>query len=289
MYSSVDMPEVAFTNTNHAFGRNVPSVNLVSIQGDPSVFEAKLLDTIENPFTCDDFKRTWPNFVMDVTTGLYYVEDRRVELMDRSTDGSSTQKKRLLDGRCPQVPRTFLNEDTCVPRADCSPSVYSGEVTLNAETLRKFYEIDGLYLYRIQNLPLVGTPSPCDVDDNRFVRKNAGGDSGGCVNGNDDFPTIRQAIEYTLLNETPDALVIDIEDTDLECYDPQDNALGASFTVTMTDGSLSCWTHTYENEWSVFVMNDWVANHPGKSHAAIFTILIELNHNSRYRSYVHCS
>ncbi|KAL7501904.1 hypothetical protein ACHAXN_000111, partial [Cyclotella atomus] len=196
--------------------------------------------------------------------GLYYVEDRRFELYD-NTDGATTKKKRLLEGRCPRTPRTFLNEDTCVPRPDCSPPVYSGEVTLNAENLRKFYEIDERYLYRIQGLPLLDTPSPCDTKNNRFVRKNAGQDSSGCVNGTANFPSIRTAIEDAIRNVTFDALVIDIKETDMNCDDPNDDALGASFTVTLNNGSLSCWTHTYPHEWSVFVVNDWVSNHPGNA------------------------
>jgi hypothetical protein len=115
-------------------------------------------------------------------------------------------------------------------------------------------------MYRIQNLPLLETPSPCDTNNNRFVRKNA---SGGCVNGTIDFPTIRGAIQGALLNVTFDALVIDIKDTDLACDDPNDDAIGASFTVTLKDGSLSCWSHMYPHEWSVFVANDWVSNYPG--------------------------
>lgn len=134
-FNTVDMPSVYFSDPVDAFGQAVPSVNLVSISGDPNVFEAKLLQDIVSPSTCANFKKTWPNFVKENSSGLYYVEDRRVELLE-NIDGSSTEKKRLLDGRCPQVPRTFLNEDTCVPRADCGPPVFSGDFVLNAENVR---------------------------------------------------------------------------------------------------------------------------------------------------------
>jgi len=138
------MPAVYFSDTDDAFGGSIPSVNLVSL-ADPYVFEAKVLQDINSPFTCDDFKATWPNFVIDNDTGLFYLEDRRVELYD-NTDGERTQKKRLLEGRCTQSPRTFLNEDTCVPRSDCSPPVFGGDFILNADNLRKFYEVDGKYV-----------------------------------------------------------------------------------------------------------------------------------------------
>lgn len=265
------MPQVNFIHPVHAFGKDAPLVRLVGIAGDPNVFEAKLLESVSSPFTCSDFKMTWPNFVRDVSTNRYYVEDRRAELYD-NTNGLYTQKKRLLEGRCPQSPRTFLNEDNCVPRGDCSPPVYSGDVTLNAESLRKFYEIDGKYVYRIQDLPLVSTPSPCDTTTNRFVRKNASQDSGGCTDSNISFPSINSAIESALSDRSPDILVLDIENIDIGCSDPNDDALGASFTVTMSDGSLSCWTHSYYREWSCFVMNDWVSNHPGKDMTVVIVV-----------------
>eukprot|EP00804_Cyclotella_cryptica_P011127 CCRYP_019061-RA/>CCRYP_019061-RA protein AED:0.09 eAED:0.09 QI:216/1/1/1/0.83/0.69/13/1964/1704 len=263
---SIRMPAVYFSNPVHAFGKSVPRVNVANITGDPNVFEAKLLQDVVSPFTCSDFKKSWPNFVQDASTLQYYVEDRRAELYD-NTDGSYTQKKRLLDGRCPQSPRTFLNEDTCVPRADCSPPVYSGEFILNATNLRKFYTMDGKYVYRIQDLPLVETPSPCDTNTNRFVRKNAGSDGGGCVNANTNFPSIASAIKTALsgrsIADQKAARVIDIEDISLNCNDPNDAALGASFNVKLSDNSLTCWTHSYYREWSCFVMNDWASNHPG--------------------------
>ena len=258
---AIDMPHVDFMDTTQAFGGDMPLVTMVSIEGDPNVFEAKLLESIQSPYSCSDFKMTWPNFARDRATGLYYVEDRRAELYD-NTDASSTQKKRLLEGRCPQSPRTFLNEDTCVPRQDCSPPVYSGEFTLNAQNLRTFYDVDGKYVYRVEDLPLVDTPSPCDSNQNRFVRKNPGQDGNGCVNGITIFPSIQDAIETALSGLSLDTLVVDIE-ADMGCDDIDDAALGASFTVTMSDGSSSCWTHSYYREWSCFVMNDWVSNHPG--------------------------
>lgn len=130
------MPAVQFNNPVDAFGKSLPSVNLVSISSSPNVFEAKLLQSVVSPSTCADFEMTWPNFVQDNSSGLYYVEDRRVELY-QNTDGASTERTRLLGGgRCPRVPRTFLNEDSCVPRADCGPPVFSGEFVLNASNLR---------------------------------------------------------------------------------------------------------------------------------------------------------
>lgn len=259
------MPGVEFSNPDPA---SVPTVNLVSLS-DPNVFDAKILQDIISPSTCDNFKITWPNFVKNQASGIYYIEDRRVELYD-NTDGASTVKKRLLNQRCPQVPKTFVNEETCVVRSDCTAPVFSGDFELNAANLRKFYQIDGKYVYRIQNLPLIDTASPCNTNSNRFVRKDAEGDSSGCGidDSSGDFPTIVAAINTFLspstVSEQDKKLVIDLVDTSLGCTDATNDALGASFTVTIPGSdSPSCWTHTYEREWSVYTFNDWVVNHPG--------------------------
>lgn len=263
-FITMDMPSVHF----HAQG-NIPSVNLVNLT-DPNVIEDMILQDVVPPYACNNFTRTWPNFVRDNLSGLYYIEDRRVELID-NTNGTTTVKKRLLDGRCPQVEKNFLNEETCVVRSDCSASAFSGTFVLNAENLRKFYDIDGKYLYRLSGLPLLDTPSPCNINSNRFVRKNATGDSSGCASDASDastqFPSIGSAIA-TFLNALPagdrgNKRVIDLATT-LNCSDLNSNAKGKSFTVTIPGTTnLSCWTHSYSWEWSVVVMNDWVVNHPG--------------------------
>ena len=253
---AIDMPAVFF-----GIQGSIPTVNLVNMS-DPNVIDAKILQSLVSPSTCDNFKLTWPNFVKDSTSGLYYVEDRRVELY-KNTDGTTTERKRMLDGRCPQVPKTFLNEDTCHIRSDCSPPRFNGDVTLNAANLRKFYELDGKYVYRIQNLPLIDTVSPCQSWNTRFVRKNASGDGAGCSNNKSTtFPSIAIAIKTYLdslsASDQASKRVVDLEEMSLGCTDASNAALGGTFTVTIpSTNTLSCWTHTYEYEWSVFVMNDW--------------------------------
>lgn len=258
-FSTMDMPSVNF----HAQG-NIPSVNLVNLT-DPHVIEDMILQDVVPPYACNNFNRTWPNFVRDSLSGLYYIEDRRVELID-NTNGTTTVKKRLLDGRCPQVEKNFLNEETCVVRSDCSASAFSGTFVLNAENLRKFYEIDGKYVYRLNNLPMLDTASPCNTTSNRFVRKDAN-NTGCAADASTQFPSIVSGIA-TFLNTLPagdrgNKRVIDLA-TPLNCSDPNSNAKGKSFTVTIPGtADLSCWTHSYSWEWSVVVWNDWVVNHPG--------------------------
>lgn len=262
--TAIDMPAVYFSSQG-----TIPTVNLVNMS-DPNIIDAKILQNLVSPSTCDNFKLTWPNFVKDNASGLYYVEDRRVELY-KNTDGVTTEKKRLLDGKCPQVPKTFLNEGTCRIRSDCSPPRFNGDFALNAANLRKFYELDGKYVYRIQNLPLIDTPSPCASWNTRFVRKNASGDGTGCTNNKSTaFSSIATAIKAHLsslsASDQASKRVIDLKEMSLGCTDASNAALGGTFTVTIpSTNTLSCWTHTYEYEWSVFVMNDWAVNHPGNA------------------------
>lgn len=252
------MPGVYFSNPT-----DIPSANLVDIS-DPNVLDSKILSSLASPSTCDEFKMTWPNFVKDSVSGKFYVEDRRVELYD-NTDGESAGKTRILGGRCPQVPKTFLNEETCAVRSDCSPPSFSGDFELDAGNLRAFYDIDGKYVYRVENLPLVDTKSPCCTNNNRFVKK----EEGACSDDSSSiFPTISSAIATHLSNLTPSEQwskkVIDFEDFSMYCTDNAEAALGASFTVvTPSTGLLACWTHSYAMEWSVIVMNEWAVIHPG--------------------------
>jgi len=242
----IDMPAVSFSNDE-----GIPVVNLQDL-ADTNVLDTKILQGVVSPSTCDDFKKTWPNFVKDAATGLFYVEDRRAEFYE-NTDGATTEKKQMLSSRCPQVDKTFLNEDTCVVRTDCSPPVFDGGFELNAQNLRKFYELDEKYVYRVENLPLIGTSTPCSTNSNRFVRKNADGDtSNGCggQDTSDIFPEVATSISTHLsslsVSDQDKKRVIDLEDIDIPCTDSSDTALGASFTVTIPgSGASSCWTHSY--------------------------------------------
>lgn len=302
----IDMPPVFFSEST-----GIPSANLVNML-EPGIIDSKMLQNLVSPSTCDDFAATWPNFVRDDATGMFYVEDRRLELYD-NVDGSTAERKGLLEGRCPHVPRTFLNEHLCAVRSDCSVPRYSGDfevrcklcideisavrvssqfiawpclallgpccpTKLNAVNLRKFYELDGKYVYRVQNLALVDTPSPCSTSSNRFVRKDAGGDGSGCTD--DDsliFPEVATALEAHLSTlsafDQEKKRVIDLSAPIVCEYSQPDLAKEGTFTVTLPGtGASSCWTHSYRYEWSVFVMNDWTLYHPGKESLSCLVI-----------------
>ena len=153
-----------------------------------------------------------------------------------------------------------------------TPKLPLTDLTQHAAYLIRFFHscpsCSNKYVYRLEDLPLVGTSSPCKTSNSRFVRKDAGNDGSGCTGDSSiAFPEVAAAI-VTYLNdrtlaEQESKRVIDLS-TWLGCTDTHDAALGGSFTVTIPgSGEKSCWEHSYRREWSVFVMNNWAVNHPG--------------------------
>lgn len=267
--TAVDMPAVYFSSQG-----SIPSAYLGDLS-DPNVLDTKILSSLPDSSTCEeDFKLTWPNFVKDEASGLYYVEDRRVELVD-NTNGATAERTRMLDTKCPQVPKTFLNADTCVVRSDCTAPLFSGEFELNENNLRAFYNIDGRYVYRIENLPVTDTTtkSPCDTGNNdrtRFVRKNAIGTGCGGSDSSTAFPELFTALSSHLggldASQQDAKMVIDFYQV-MGCDDGTTNdALGTSYEIALPhSGQTTCWEHVYPEEWSVFVFNKWSVQHPGNS------------------------
>ena len=67
---------------------------------------------------------------------------------------------------CPTVPKTFLNQHSCVPMSGaCAPTTYDATpLHLNASTLRQFYELGAVLVYVVKGLRLEGWQarrSPC--------------------------------------------------------------------------------------------------------------------------------
>ena len=89
----------------------------------------------------------------------YYQHDRRLQLVENTpTSPADVDSDNQMGGRygtCPSVPRTLLNEDTCVRRdaSSCNePSYSSVDVTLNHSTLRSWYDLSSKLVYTARNL-----------------------------------------------------------------------------------------------------------------------------------------
>jgi cullin-associated NEDD8-dissociated protein 1 len=281
----IQMPIVDFVTDPVSLGLEVLVAPLEEL--DPAVLDVKLLSlSIEQcPLTL-----SWPNFVKDSNDGTYYVEDRRVDFIGLD-DPTTVSGLGLSSKTCPTAPRTFLSEDSCVVRHDCAPPVYtSGSFVLNAENVRKYYEVGGQYVYRVVNLPIITDSSsryemfsPCndaqtykrfDWTPFRFVRKNA--PLGACTSPHPDATvhgSISQILAETLTGLSPieqdNKRVLDVVIPKSTCYDPFKSAMGASFNVNDVNGATTCWTHSHPDEWSVYNFDTWTMWHPGNLEAHI--------------------
>lgn len=251
----VPMPVVNFSTDPSNIGLEIPTANLEEL--DPAVLDVKLLSASIPDCT---LTKSWPNFVQDTDSGTYYVEDRRVLFLDL-TAPETVSGKDLHTKTCPTAPRTFLSEETCVVRSDCSPPVYMpGSFVLDAENVRKFYDIGGQYIYRVNDLPVITDPlsryenfSPCndhtsykrfDWTPFRFVRKT----DGACLSQVADA-TIHSTLSSILATELA-ALsaveqntkrVLDVVIHKNACHDPFKLARGGSVNVVV-GGVTTCWT-----------------------------------------------
>ena len=272
----VAMPVVNFVTNPLALGLTIPVASLEEL--DPAVLDVKLLST-----SIDDCSMgSWPNFIQD-SDGTFYVEDRRVLFLDL-TDTKTVSGRDLAGKTCPTAPRTFLNEESCTVRSDCSPPVYSsGSFVLNAEAIRTFYDVGGHYIYRISGLPVITDPSsryenfsPCndhtsykrfDWTPFRFVRKDT---CFSVVADSNIQSTLSSILASELIalstTEREAKRVLDVAVDKNACLDPFKLARGGSINVNV-GGVTTCWTHSHPDEWSVFNFDTWTLFHPGNLEA----------------------
>ena len=245
----------------------------------PTVLDTKLLVSLKNDCI---FLGAGPLFVkaweMSDYSGAFefYMEDKRIELTDNSLDSTSVHAV-SVDSYCPNVPKTFLNQESCRIIPDCSAPMYSSaEIQMDDATLRQFYLMDGIYVYRINDLRLEESDdSPCDIDEEdgkvlyyRWIRKDSSTDDLECPGNQTDLDeNITEALLGGLvekLNTTsPDMLVIDVPNDLYSCSDPNKTSLGASLYVP----GRGCWTHSHGDEWSIFDFSRWTMIHDGNNDA----------------------
>ena len=91
---------------------------------------------------------------------VFYRFDRRMSWIDNTpgapTDVGSGERAAARDGVCPAVPRTPLNEGSCVRRAGdrCGRPVWGAEavVTLDPLTLRAWFTQSAKHVYTVRGL-----------------------------------------------------------------------------------------------------------------------------------------
>jgi len=208
--------------------------------------------------------------------GSIYIHDPRGQLFDATPGSKNVVPQNALASsiqECPRIPKTFLNQDSCQPmRGECSGNSYGTgkRITLDDETIRRLYELDGRYIYVVKGLPVEDTSSPCVhvKRKQRWVRYSAGNDEQGCPDRATDLPVdvlsvLRADIMAELLTRTTlsreSVVAIDVAHK-VRCNDN-----GAAVGATIRVGNMGCWTHSNPGEYGVYDASWWVFSHPGNS------------------------
>ena len=175
---------------------------------------------------------------------------------------------------CPVVPRTFLNEASCVRMEACSPTAYgSVDITLDHNTLRTFYETSSHLFYAVTGLQwqagCTTTCSPCyhtvHPRTQRWIMTpgcaglsptaGVSAESQSCL---EDMLTAVPVIGTTSLGQT----IKDVYTTDaIPLCTACDTALTPSGTIIQV--GADCWEHTYKDNFNVYDFGTWALNHGG--------------------------
>ena len=220
--------------------------SVTSLTAIANVNDAGILGTLEDCSSpsYDDFGLT--QIYLDVG-GEYYAYDRRLVSQENSLDYPATTGTATT--KCPAVPRTFLNEESCVRAPGCGIATYSSkEVKLNADFRETIYGMTPqYYVYLAENLPVA--EDPCTVNEkSRWVKDSCDGDTP------DADVTLEAAINT-------DKLVQDIKlrtDAATACA----AGTGEKYKI----GS-DCFRHGHPNEHNIYEFSQWVWDDMGMAAA----------------------
>lgn len=92
------------------------------------------------------------------SSGRFYMLEERLELLENTLENPAATG--VTGGKCPTVPKTFLNEHSCKLLPGCLALGQQGlTVSLTLDTLAKFFSVGGRYIYVVSGLRT--TASPC--------------------------------------------------------------------------------------------------------------------------------
>eukprot|EP00520_Triparma_pacifica_P008843 CAMPEP_0118639568 /NCGR_PEP_ID=MMETSP0785-20121206/4291_1 /TAXON_ID=91992 /ORGANISM="Bolidomonas pacifica, Strain CCMP 1866" /LENGTH=1677 /DNA_ID=CAMNT_0006530901 /DNA_START=134 /DNA_END=5164 /DNA_ORIENTATION=+ len=200
-------------------------------------------------------------FALEETNGVYYIFDPRVDRVDNSHGANITPAR--PGEECANVPKSFLNAHTCV--ADTSackgPQFSSAQVTLDAASILKFYELGERHVHYVEGLTdlddFLDLSSPCKVTKSRWMKRS----SGECTGDNTDADIV--SVIEAAISESAD-MNGDIVDIDVkgDCSDSSDSAVGAKI---MVEGV--CYENVHPNEHDVYDFTYWTFTHIGNEQA----------------------
>lgn len=198
--------------------------------------------------------------------GRWLSFDPIINLQDNSLesiipDGGGSQE--ALGAACSNVPRTFLNEDSCVlssAAGSCGPlyDLPNTKVPLTIDSIPKLQKLTNRYVYAISGLkPMI---SPCVLDlRSRWERI----DSSQCEpNKSIDTDTVSTIIFLLSKAEGSDLRDITLHSRSNHQCDIA-STTPSSATVIAVSIEKACWRLIHPDEYNVFDMTSWVSDHPG--------------------------
>ena len=219
---------------------------LVGLQYEADVY---ILDSTLT--TCDPTYQT--KYLID-SDGLYYRHDRRLEVLANTLDAPTTFVGDPSAGICPNTPRTFLNEESCVHSSGCAALVYTDvSLTLDLQLLDDYYFRAGKIIYRIDGLDNEGTGfnSPC-TGASRWRRLGT-----GTCEETAGLDATSKALIIDALSTSSDtnAYVRDVE-VDGSCTaEDAGDATTAKKAVVLAGGE--CWQHVHHDTYNVYDFTWW--------------------------------
>ena len=247
----------------------------------PTWDDLAVMTSLSAPCTLSFDAQSLPGTGFLVVNGTGYMHDPRWPTFDNSLERPMMQAQSPLavqeslarqvssaDTRaCHNVPKSFLNADTCMPSTACSPISYrAAAILLNASTLGTMHRLSKSYIYAVAGLQLDHTAdSPC-IGTSRWRRLSS---MGGC--GADETPldagtkaTLAQAIRGS--SDAANTLVRDATANSVTGGSCASSSDGVSAIGAKVDVDGGCWEHSHPFYYNVYEMNEWAASgHPGNT------------------------
>ena len=247
----------------------------------PTWDDLAVMTSIRAPCTLSFEAQSMPGAGFLVINGTAYMHDPRWPTFDNSLESPARQAESPLAAQqslavqvssdepraCHNVPKTFLNSDTCVPSAACSPiSFRATGVLLNGSTLTTMHELSKSYIYAVDGLQLdQNADSPC-IGTARWRKLSI---TGGCGVGETPLDAATKATLAESIRSCSDAnnpFVRDAVANSISGGSCTSSSDGVSAIGAKVDVDGECWEHTHPHYYDVFEMNEWAASgHPGNA------------------------
>ncbi len=274
-----------------------PDVDLNSIEGTSLILDLAVddLEPIDTHYRNGEYilQKALTNPLCGRIPDVFQVGDEKV--FGRLADGSYLQfdprlalqmnslKSPLPDGgksiriksggptKCMNVPRTFLNEDTCQPSSNScqnSDTYEELEISLEDVTISNLYTLTGRYVYRIEGLNVVDQVDGSKLDHpckkelrSRWIPKETNSACNPTALHSSTNETLLDLISSASDPSNPYLRDIYFPSSGKSC-DSRDTNPDIEIWV---DGV--CWKRVHEDYLSVYDMSYWAENHPGGQQA----------------------